>query len=96
MRKVCHAPAKYDCDHPYVPLLSAGRQSVFYFYYRMDDAETFKAYHATILDAIQKSGAAMSHHHGIGKMFAPWLEGQLGRKEYGVFHALKDYFDPGL
>ena len=37
----------------------------------------------------------MSHHHGIGKMFAPWLEGQIGRKEYGVYRALKNYFDPG-
>jgi alkyldihydroxyacetonephosphate synthase len=59
----------------------------------MSDAEEFKAYHATILDAIQKSGAALSHHHGIGKMFAPWLEGEMGSREYGVFHALKNYFD---
>ncbi len=42
---------------------------------RMHDPAEFKAYHAGILDAIQKSGASMSHHHGIGKMFAPWLEG---------------------
>lgn len=58
------------------------------------DPEEFRAYHAGILSAIQKSGASMSHHHGIGKMFAPWLEGSLGRLEYGVFHALKNYFDP--
>ena len=43
---------------------------------------------------IQKSGAAMSHHHGIGKMFGPWLEGAVGRNEYGVIRALKQYFDP--
>ena len=60
----------------------------------MNDAEAFRAYHSTILDAIQKSGAAMSHHHGIGKMFAPWLEGQLGRTEYGIIRTLKNYFDP--
>ena len=60
----------------------------------MRDEEAFRAYHATILDAIQKSGAAVSHHHGIGKMFAPWLEGYLGEKEYGVIRTLKDYFDP--
>lgn len=61
---------------------------------KMSDADKFKAYHSTILDAIQKSGAAMSHHHGIGKMFAPWLEGQLGRTGYGTFKELKTYFDP--
>ena len=60
----------------------------------MNDAEEFRKYHATILDAIQKSKASMSHHHGIGKMFGPWLEGNLGRTEYGVFKVLKDYFDP--
>ena len=60
----------------------------------MQDEDAFKAYHTTILDAIQRSGAAVSHHHGIGKMFAPWLEGYIGEKEYGVFRVLKDYFDP--
>ena len=36
----------------------------------------------------------MSHHHGIGKMFGPWLEGSVGENEYGVIRALKHYFDP--
>ena len=66
----------------------------FIFLTRMQDEDAFKAYHTTILDAIQRSGAAVSHHHGIGKMFAPWLEGYIGEKEYGVFRVLKDYFDP--
>lgn len=61
---------------------------------RESDPEAFKAFHAGILDAIQKSGAAMSHHHGIGKMFAPWLEGQIGRNEFEIFKALKTHFDP--
>ncbi|MFR1724710.1 FAD-binding oxidoreductase [Emergencia timonensis] len=61
---------------------------------RMRDPAEFKAYHAGILDAIQKSGASMSHHHGIGKMFAPWLEGSIGHNEYEVFRTLKEHFDP--
>ncbi len=61
---------------------------------RMTDADEFKAYHAGILDAIQRSGASMSHHHGIGKMFGPWLEGYVGRNEYAVLRALKEHFDP--
>jgi len=60
----------------------------------VSDPEEFKQYHAGILDAIQRSGATMSHHHGIGKMFAPWLEGSLGRNEYAVIRALKNHFDP--
>lgn len=54
----------------------------------------FKEYHAGILAAIQKSGATMSHHHGIGKMFAPYLEGQIGTNQMKIFKVLKDHFDP--
>jgi alkyldihydroxyacetonephosphate synthase len=36
----------------------------------------------------------MSHHHGIGKMFGPWLEGSLGKKEFDIFRTLKNHFDP--
>ena len=71
-----------------------GANLYFIFITKMSDAEQFKAYHASILDAIQKSGASMSHHHGIGKMFGPWLEGYLGKREFGVFKVLKSYFDP--
>ncbi|MDR1929580.1 MAG: FAD-binding oxidoreductase [Treponema sp.] len=62
---------------------------------RMCDTEEYRLFHAGILDAIQKSGASMSHHHGIGKMFGPWLEGSIGRNEYAVYRALKKHFDPG-
>lgn len=71
-----------------------GANLYFIFIIRESDPEAFRAYHAGILDAIQKSGASMSHHHGIGKMFGPWLEGSLGRNEYGVIRSLKQYFDP--
>lgn len=70
------------------------RNLYFIFITKMNDAAEFKRYHTTILDAIQRSGAAVSHHHGIGKTFAPWLEGYLGEKEYGAVNVLKDYFDP--
>ena len=47
-----------------------------------------------ILDAIQSSGAAMRHHHGIGKQTVPWQEGQIGVKWMRFMHALKQHFDP--
>lgn len=71
-----------------------GANLYFIFIVKMSDPEEFRAYHSGILDAIQKAGAAMSHHHGIGKMFGPWLEGSLGRNEYGIIRTLKNYFDP--
>jgi alkyldihydroxyacetonephosphate synthase len=47
-----------------------------------------------ILSAIQQSGAALSHHHGVGKQTSPWLEGQIGTPQMDVIRALKNHFDP--
>jgi alkyldihydroxyacetonephosphate synthase len=66
----------------------------FIFIARMDDLDEYRAYQAGILDAIQRSGATMSHHHGIGRMTAPWLESQIGTNQLEVFRALKRHFDP--
>jgi alkyldihydroxyacetonephosphate synthase len=61
---------------------------------RMSDPAEYRRFHAGILQAIHDSGAAMSHHHGIGKMFAPWLESSIGKNEFAVYRALKRHFDP--
>jgi alkyldihydroxyacetonephosphate synthase len=47
-----------------------------------------------VLDAIQNAGAAMSHHHGIGKQTGPWLEPQIGPACLDAVRALKAHFDP--
>ncbi len=94
VREVCHKLPNTIVTTHMSHCYPQGANLYFIFITRMSDAEEFKRYHSTILDAIQKSGAALSHHHGIGKMFGPWLEGYLGRTEYGVFKVLKQYFDP--
>jgi alkyldihydroxyacetonephosphate synthase len=66
----------------------------FIFIAKMDEIDKYLEYQAMILDNIQKYGAAMSHHHGIGKMTAPWLEAQVGHNEMEVYRALKRHFDP--
>ena len=71
-----------------------GANLYFIFIAHMTDLNEYKNYQDGILDAIQKSGASMSHHHGIGKAFAPWLEGSLGKNEYELFRVLKNHFDP--
>ncbi len=71
-----------------------GANLYFIFITKLVDLDEFKVFHKGILDAIQKSGAAISHHHGVGKLFAPWLEGFLGTKEYGALKVIKNYFDP--
>lgn len=94
VRKVCHALPNTVVTTHMSHCYPQGANLYFIFITKMNDADEFKRYHTTILDAIQKSGAAISHHHGVGKMFAPWLEGYIGKKEYGVFKVLKNYFDP--
>jgi len=39
-------------------------------------------------------GGSISHHHGIGRMFAPWMETYLGKEQMEVLRALKRHFDP--
>ncbi len=94
VRAVCHALPNTVVTTHMSHCYPQGANLYFIFITKMKDEKAFKAYHTTILDAIQKSGAAISHHHGIGKMFAPWLESYIGETEYGVFRVLKDYFDP--
>lgn len=66
----------------------------FIFIAKLDKIEEYLDYQYGILDHIQKYGAAMSHHHGIGKMTAPWLEAQIGKNQMDVYRALKEHFDP--
>lgn len=94
VRAVCHARPNTIVTTHMSHCYPQGANLYFIFITKVNDEEEYRQYHASILDAIQKSGASISHHHGIGKLFAPWLEGYLGEKEYGVFRVLKNYFDP--
>lgn len=94
VRKICHDLPNTIVTTHMSHCYPQGANLYFIFITHMEQAEEFKRYHATILDAIQKSGAALSHHHGIGKLFAPWLEGSLGKEEYAIIKSLKEHFDP--
>jgi len=94
VREVCHARPGTICMSHSSHFYPQGTNLYFIFIARMDSLEEYLAYQASILDAIQRSGATMSHHHGIGRMTAPWLEGQLGTNQLQVLRALKRHFDP--
>ncbi|NLY82391.1 MAG: FAD-binding oxidoreductase [Clostridiales bacterium] len=94
VRAYCKSRPNTVCMTHMSHVYPQGANLYWIFISKFGSAEEFKAYHSGILDAIQKSGAAMSHHHGIGKMFAPWLEGSLGENEYKVIKSLKEHFDP--
>ena len=71
-----------------------GANLYFIFIARMTDISEYLALQYGVLEAIQKSGAALSHHHGIGKQTGPWLEEQIGTPCIDVLRVLKNHFDP--
>ncbi len=94
VRQVCHARPRTICMAHASHFYPQGANLYFIFIARMEGLDEYLAYQARILDAIRDTGATMSHHHGIGRSFAPWLEGQIGANQLEVFRALKRHFDP--
>ncbi|MDX9724194.1 MAG: FAD-binding oxidoreductase [Myxococcota bacterium] len=58
------------------------------------ELEDYQSYHSSLLDAIQEYGGALSHHHGVGRLFAPRLAAQLGAGAIRCLKALKAELDP--
>lgn len=71
-----------------------GGNLYFIFITKSRGVEEYLRMQYSILDAIQLSGAAISHHHGVGKHLAPWLPEQVGPEHMAVLKSLKDCFDP--
>jgi alkyldihydroxyacetonephosphate synthase len=94
VREFCKSRPNTVCMTHMSHCYPQGANLYFIFIARMSEIDDFVSYHRGILDHIQKSGAAMSHHHGIGKMFGPWLEGQIGSNQMEIFKTLKRHFDP--
>ena len=59
-----------------------------------DDARARHArWWVTGMDACLAAGGSISHHHGIGRLKAPWIERELGGW-WHVLRAVKDAVDP--
>lgn len=71
-----------------------GSNLYFIFITRLSDMRDYLELLYGILEVIQQNGAAISHHHGIGKQTAPWLEENIGSAQMDVLRALKKHFDP--
>lgn len=94
VRKFCKSRPNTICMTHMSHVYPQGANLYFIFIAKINKIEEYLEYQYGILDHIQKFGAAMSHHHGIGKMTAPWLEQQVGKNQMEVFKALKEHFDP--
>lgn len=78
------------CSHFY----PQGTNLYFIFVMRPQQEEEFFRFRAAAVDKIVECGGSISHHHGIGRMFAPWMEPHLGREQLAALRALKRHFDP--
>lgn len=72
-----------------------GANLYFIFIGKFRDKEEYLEYQYGIFDNIQATGASMSHHHGVGKMTARWVEDSIGPEAMDLFRTLKKHFDPG-
>ena len=71
-----------------------GTNLYFIFIAKMDTLDEYRSFQSGIIDAIEKHGGSLSHHHGVGRMIAPWMERHLGSEQMAVLRALKRHFDP--
>jgi alkyldihydroxyacetonephosphate synthase len=66
-----------------------------YFIFGMKAAgEEYVRFRTGLIDTMVAAGGAPSHHHGIGRLLAPWIETFLGSEQMDVLRALKRHFDP--
>jgi alkyldihydroxyacetonephosphate synthase len=70
-----------------------GTNLYFIFLAKMD-LEEYVAFQAGIIEKILEHGGTLSHHHGVGRLMAPWMEPHLGKEQMEVLRALKRHFDP--
>jgi alkyldihydroxyacetonephosphate synthase len=59
-----------------------------------NERNDFTAFHKGLIDTIQENGGSLSHHHGVGRVLAPWMERHLGKTSMGVLKAVRKHLDP--
>ena len=71
-----------------------GTNLYFIFLIKENDVEAYLNFQKGVIQKIADSGGSLSHHHGVGRMIAPWMEQHLGKEQMNVLKALKKHFDP--
>ncbi len=94
VRAVVKARPKTICMTHASHFYGQGTNLYFIFITRMTDIDGFRVYQQSVIDAIETAGGSLSHHHGVGRMMAPWMERHLGREQMDILRALKAHLDP--
>lgn len=76
----------------------SGLNLYFSFAIRAEDPVTLEASYFTawraIMEATARHGGSLSHHHGIGRVRAPWLETELTAAGLSLLRKIKAALDP--
>jgi alkyldihydroxyacetonephosphate synthase len=59
-----------------------------------NEKNDFTTFHRGLVDVILQNGGSLSHHHGVGRVLAPWMEGHLGKPSMEALASVKRHFDP--
>jgi alkyldihydroxyacetonephosphate synthase len=70
-----------------------GTNLYFIFLARME-VDEYVAFQKGVIENMIKYGGTLSHHHGVGRLLAPWMEAHLGNEQMAVLKVLKKHFDP--
>lgn len=54
----------------------------------------FSEVEAEARDEIMANGGSLSHHHGVGKIRAPWMEQQISKAGIELLKGMKKHIDP--
>jgi alkyldihydroxyacetonephosphate synthase len=60
----------------------------------LENQEQWRTIKHETTEAILAAGGTLTHHHGVGRDHAPWLEEEIGPVAMQVLLALKQTFDP--
>jgi len=59
-----------------------------------NEKRDFSVFHRGLVETILAHGGSISHHHGVGRVLAPWMEGHLGKSSMELLRAVKRHLDP--
>ena len=58
------------------------------------EIESYLPFQRQVVDAIRAAGGSLSHHHGVGRLFAPWLADEIGPVGMDLLRGIKATVDP--
>jgi alkyldihydroxyacetonephosphate synthase len=59
-----------------------------------EEIEQWRQVKRAASEAIVATGGTITHHHGVGRDHAPYMEAEVGRTGLDVLRAVKDHLDP--